>query len=101
MSKVNYTGVSPYFGTPQGSWYMGLWDQRKIKPKDNDRLYTLTSRYTNRPDLLAFDLYGMRSLWWVFRVRNPDIIRDPIFDMVAGLQIVIATREDLYKMLSI
>jgi len=37
-----------------------------------------------RPDLLAADLYGDANLWWVFAVRNPNIIQDPVFDFTAG-----------------
>jgi hypothetical protein len=36
---------------------------------------------------LAFDLYDDVNLWWVFAVRNKDIIKDPIFDMYAGQKI--------------
>jgi hypothetical protein len=38
---------------------------------------------------LAFDLYGDANLWWVFAARNPNVIRDPIFDFLPGVRIYI------------
>ena len=53
-----------------------------------------TANYAkNRPDLLAYDLYGDVSLWWTFSVRNPNIIQDPVFDFVPGVEIFIPTKE--------
>jgi hypothetical protein len=52
-------------------------------------LYTIEPQYTNRPDLLAFDLYGDAALWWVFTQRNLNVIQDPIYDFVPGVQIYI------------
>jgi hypothetical protein len=43
----------------------------------------------HRPDLLANDLYQNSELWWVFAVRNPDVIKDPVYDFVPGQQIYI------------
>jgi len=37
--------------------------------------------------LLAHITYGKRELWWVFAQRNLDILKDPIFDFVAGTKI--------------
>jgi len=50
-------------------------------------LYSITSAYTYRPDLLAHDLYDDRRLWWIFAQRNPDVIKDPVYDFVAGTEI--------------
>ena len=52
-------------------------------------LYTVQVQYTHRPDLLAFDLYGDKNLWWVFSQRNIEILKDPIFDLIAGIEIYI------------
>jgi hypothetical protein len=27
------------------------------------------------------------ELWWVFSMRNPNIIQDPIFDLTSGIAI--------------
>ena len=43
--------------------------------------------YQYRPDLLALDLYEDSALWWVFAQRNPNVIKDPIWDFRAGIKI--------------
>jgi hypothetical protein len=49
----------------------------------------IESKYHNRPDLLANDLYGNAKLWWVFAQLNQDTLIDPILDFVNGLAIVV------------
>jgi hypothetical protein len=33
---------------------------------------------------LAYKVYGSTALWWVFALRNPDTLKDPIRDFKAG-----------------
>jgi hypothetical protein len=47
----------------------------------------ITAKYDRRPDLLSFDVYGTPKFWWVFMMRNKDIIFDPINDFVPGVEI--------------
>jgi hypothetical protein len=57
-------------------------------PKDgDDQVYVIPTAYDQRPDLLAHELYGNSRLWWVFQIRNPDQLNDPIRDFRAGLEI--------------
>lgn len=49
----------------------------------------------HRPDLLSFDLYGDVSYWWVFAVRNKDLIKDPVYDLVPGRTIYLPTLETI------
>jgi hypothetical protein len=58
---------------------------RDIPATKDDVQFVLTSQYKHRPDLLAFDLYKDPNLWWVFAMRNKDVIRDPIYDMIPGV----------------
>ena len=53
---------------------------------------TLESKYENRPDKLAYDLYGNAKLWWVFAQFNQDTLQDPIIDFVSGLEITVPTK---------
>ena len=71
--------------TPSG--YLDILKPRPIPVAGDDVLYEILPAYTFRPDLLAFDLYGRKELWWVFAQRNIDILKDPIFDFVAGTEI--------------
>lgn len=88
MSKVTYSGYSPYAVTPQSSWYLDLYVDRGFTSDITDYDFTITTRYQNRPDLLAYDLYGKVTLWWIFSQTDSTIV-DPIFDMVAGKTISI------------
>jgi|TARA_B110000495_G_C22806692_1_gene471054 hypothetical protein len=69
------------------SGYLDILKPRPIPVAGNDVLYEIMPAYTYRPDLLAHDLYGRRELWWVFAQRNLDILKDPVFDFIAGTQI--------------
>jgi len=83
MSSI-YSKTSPYYTTPEQGFYLDVINFRNIPSVVDDVQFTVTSQYNYRPDLLAYDLYGDVSLWWVFAVRNKDTIKDPIFDLYAG-----------------
>jgi hypothetical protein len=84
MSTTIYSKTSPYYTTTFSGFYLDVINFRNIPNIANDVQFTVTSQYANRPDLLAYDLYGDSSLWWVFAVRNKDTIKDPIYDLYAG-----------------
>jgi len=48
-----------------------------------------------RPDLLAFEKYGSSRYWWLFAMRNKNIITDPIQDFRAGVTIRIPKIENV------
>ena len=58
-----------------------------IKVTLSDEQYTIDPAYDQRPDLLASALYNNSRLWWVFALRNPDVIKDPLRDFTAGTTI--------------
>lgn len=58
-----------------------------MPPASTDEEYDIGTGYDERPDLLAHQLYGSSRLWWVFALRNPDVIVDPIRDFKAGVRI--------------
>jgi hypothetical protein len=83
-----YGKFSPYSTTDfNASGYLDLMRKRPILSEDDDYLYTIEPQYTHRPDLLAYDLYKNAKLWWVFAMRNPDVIRDPVFDFTPGVSL--------------
>jgi len=85
---ATYNTTSPYANTQiVNNQYLDLYSARAIPSESDDVLYELGTQYTYRPDLLAYDLYGTEKLWWVFAVRNPEVLKDPVFDMVAGTKI--------------
>lgn len=92
---------SPWFLTPITQNVLGILTIRPVSAEIDDFLYTIESQYTNRPDLLAYDLYGDSKLWWVFIQRNLDIIQDPIFDFVPGKRIYIPKKSSLKSALGL
>lgn len=95
MSKIQYPVTSPYATTPQNSWYIDLYKHRPISVHAGDRQLTIGQKYHNRPDLLAYDLYGNPGYWWVFFVRNMNVIRDPVWDFELGKVIFVPSIEHL------
>lgn len=67
----------------------------KLSQSVNDETYVINAKYAERPDMLAFDLYGSTRLWWVFALRNPDLLKDPIRDFTAGLKIFLPSAENV------
>ena len=92
---AKYSATSPYFATPQNEVNLETFVPRTITAELDDQSYTIERTYAYRPDLLAFDLYGNAKLWWVFAVRNPDVIKDPVYDFVEGAIIRIPRQDDI------
>jgi len=98
MSK----NFGPYSNTQINSaGYLDFFTPRPVPAAGDDVMYTITPAYTYRPDLLAYDLYGKKELWWVFAQRNPDIIKDPVYDFVAGTRILLPQGANLRKELGL
>ena len=96
-----YTQYSPYKDTPVVNRYLDIWVPREFPFYDEDVMVDLPSQYEHRPDLLANDAYGDPRLWWVFAIRNPSVIKDPIYDLVAGVKIYIPQKQQLLNTLGI
>lgn len=84
---ASYSKFSPYYKTEQTNGYLDVITFREIPSESDDILFEIPKTYEYRPDLLAFDLYGDAGLWWVFSIRNKSLIKDPVYDMEAGMQI--------------
>ena len=98
---ADYSRRSPYFQTSQTKGYLDVAEFVDIPSFSDDALWAITPQYKHRPDLLAYDLYKDTNLWWVFSVRNKDIIRDPIYDMIPGQQIYIPQTATIRKVLGL
>jgi hypothetical protein len=81
---MSYSADSPYFSTPMYGQFLDVRANRSITRSASDTLYTITQVYHLRPDLLAYDIYNNSNLWWVFAQRNPNVLKDPLFDFVMG-----------------
>lgn len=98
---ATYSKTSPYFETGQFGSFLDVLNYRSIPQQFDDIEYVIDTVYEYRPDLLAYDLYGSSSLWWVFAVRNPNILKDPLFDFAAGQIIRIPKKETLVSALGL
>ena len=98
---VEYRQDSPYAQTRMQGTYLDIYEPRPIPSYADDVLFTINATYQFRPDLLAYDLYGNQNLWWVFAVRNPNAIEDPIWDFRVGKKIYIPKQATLSKALGI
>lgn len=96
-----YSKLSPYYTTPITSFYLDVMTYRSFPAILDDPEYIINDIYDSRPDLLAHDLYGESALWWVFAVRNPDLIEDPINDFSSGKTIKLPKKTTLTAYLGI
>jgi hypothetical protein len=97
-----YNITSPWFFTNLvNNNYLDIMEKRSIPIEADDVLFVITPQYTYRPDLLAFDLYASSKLWWVFAARNPNIIKDPVFDFRPGVQIYLPKKSTLISSIGI
>ena len=97
-----YPATSPYNATGiVNNKFLDIMVNRTIPMQPSDVYWEITQVYQYRPDLLAYDLYSDSRLWWVFAQRNPNRLKDPYFDFVAGVGIYIPKLELLKQTLGI
>jgi hypothetical protein len=89
MMTVTYKNTSMYRNTKLNDNFLEIYQPPIVPNFENVKEFTITQKYNKRPDLLAFDLYGTSSLWWIFVIYNRGLIRDPLFDFVSGITILI------------
>ena len=98
---IAYNKTSPYANTNTFAFFLDIVDIPAIPYDPSDVQYQIDAIYRGRPDLLAFDLYGDSNLWWVFSVRNPNVLQDPIFDFLPGAIIFIPKKDTITSILGI
>jgi len=101
-SNSLYPSTSPYTSTGiVNGKFLDVMINRPIPMLGSDRYWEITTVYENRPDLLAYDLYGDSRLWWVFAQRNPNRLKDPLFDFVTGVGIYLPKAANLTQWLGL
>ena len=96
-----YQKTSPYYTTPISNGYLDVITPRDIIAETDDIEYVVPKDYEYRPDMLAYDLYRNVSLWWVFAARNKNVLKDPVFDLVAGVRIYLPKLSNIQSSLGI
>jgi hypothetical protein len=94
---ATYNKTSPYYGNPMWGNFLDTWDGKTIPADVTDAVYQIDSPYNQRPDILAYDMYKDSGLWWVFAVRNPDVLIDPLMDFTTGTIIYVPTLSTVKK----
>jgi hypothetical protein len=84
---ATYDATSPYYNTSYTQFFLDVMVNRPIPKEDDDIQFAINTTYQYRPDLLAFDLYGSATLWWVFYQRNPNTLTAPPLDFKVGTQL--------------
>ena len=82
-----YNSTSPYFDTSYTQFYLDVMINRGLPKEVDDQLFLITEVYQYRPDMLAYDLYDLPELWWVFYQRNPNTLTAPPWDFESGKEI--------------
>jgi hypothetical protein len=97
-----YKNSSPYFNTKiVNNQFLDIMEDRHIPKNPQDIYWTINQTYHLRPDLLASDLYNDSKLWWVFAARNPNRLKDPLFDFTAGVGIYLPQEKTLREALGL
>jgi hypothetical protein len=88
---AKYSLNSNYSNTTLNRKYLGIYNPTLTRDNLSDEVRTvyIENKYDRRPDLMAQDFLGSSRLWWVLVHYNREKIKDPIFDFVAGTEIVI------------
>lgn len=86
---VSYKSSSVYSKTPVRNNFLGQYVPAITPDLTQAVPYMIGAKYNRRPDLLAYDLYGDAKYWWLFVLYNRNLIKDPLFDFVSGLEILI------------
>ena len=92
---VNYSKTSSYSNTETFGFFLDVANIPVIPFDSSDTAYRIDNIYEHRPDLLAYDLYGDSALWWVFSVRNPNVLQDPVYDFLPGATIYVPKKDTL------
>lgn len=95
MAVIKYPKSSIYARTPILDWYLDVWAPREVAPRGTDIEYTIPPNFHLRPDLAAFSFYGNEKYWYVFALRNKNLLIDPIFDFRSGIEIFVPSKESI------
>lgn len=101
---VTYQPSSPYYATAQRNYiieHLDFYQVRPIPSDTTDSIISVPAKFNQRPDLLSNDLYQTPNLWWVFIVRNPNAMDDPIYGLITDLEIYAPTKIRIFSLLGL
>lgn len=74
---------------------LGWWERKIISKSASDVKIVVTPRYHQRPDLLAFDMYGTATLMWLVLQFNSII--DINTEFLVGTEISLPTKSRVFS----
>lgn len=74
--------------------FIGWWKRKTFAKSPDDIKITLTARYHQRPDIVAYDYYKTSRLGWFVLMYNNIL---DITDFSEGQEIVLPTPERLFS----
>jgi len=100
--NTKYNTNSPYRETPfiEGK-FLDILTPREFPAQADDLYKQIGSQFQYRPDLLSWWVYDTTDYWWVFMMRNRDVIVDPIWDFTADKYIYIPKKDTLTRILAL
>ena len=88
--SVTYKNTSPYAKTSLfDNRFLDIMEYKSLPAQADDIYKQITATYQYRPDIMSYDLYGTAEFWYVFMLRNRDVILDPVFDFTEDKMIYI------------
>lgn len=92
---AQYSNASMYADTQQKSGFLSHYVNIPVVSSPTDYDFEVLPIYNNRPDRLAYDLYGSPGLWWVIPRLNQ--FSDLVFDLKEGMTIKVMTAERMMQ----
>lgn len=77
--------------TKEGRTFFGVWDEPTIKLDGDEKIQEVDS--TTSLDILAYEEYGDRALWWAIARANK--MKNPEEELVPGMDIIIPKPENV------
>lgn len=81
-----------YSNTPVRDFYLDLWEDPGFAFSLSDEKMEIPTAFHKRPDLMANKMYGSSKFWWIFALRNKDVLIDPYEDFTAGTEIFVPSK---------
>lgn len=82
--------------TEVGKLGLEWWDRYSFELDETDKLFTVSTEYVNRIDLIANSFYGEPRYWWIIAQYNN--ILDPWAEIILGRQLRLPTLNRLQLM---
>lgn len=96
MAQVFYNPKSYLNNTRFNKFYLDVAELPSLKDVEGTYM-RVPPECENRPDLLSYQQYGTSRLWWVIMLANPDVIKDPVWDLKSGMYIFVPNKMSLQE----